>query len=413
LSAAKEINVKPIARRAFLGAAAALTLPAPAVRAQANNGVALVIGNSKYTWEAQLPNVKRDAPDIARRFEQLGLKTELLQDVSHDAMRQAIDRFAAASRGANLAAFYFAGHGAQWEKNSYIVPVDADLGTPSVVKSLPSVRSIYEGAKAANSRLLVFDACRNNPADGWRQDWAMLQAVVDRGAADFAPNTLMLYSTAPGRVALDGPSGQNSPFAAALLRQLANPSVDLQTLPGNLRHDLLAATEGRQVLWDANTYRQSFALRGPAGAAPGQAGDRSRVVELPRAYAFGREHDMIVPPGVIAYRPPAGSADSNKVGAFTFNLSGNNPTIVVVLAVDDPRTVELLLITRNGSGGPAFWRFTRGTLSGDTLDWSSANRYSLKWKDANSGSFSQTIVDPRFAQKNGRITTGAFTRLDG
>src|SRR5689334_6434191 len=74
---------------------------APIVRAQgASNGVALVIGNSKYQWEASLPNVHRDAPDMAQRFQALGLKTELVQDVGRDAMLRAIESFASAARGA-------------------------------------------------------------------------------------------------------------------------------------------------------------------------------------------------------------------------------------------------------------------------------------------------------------------------
>ena len=88
------------------------------VRAQGQNGVALVIGNSKYQWEASLPNVKRDAPDVARAFQALGLKTELLQDLGGEAMRQAIAKFGEASRGARFAAFYFAGHGVTWEKQT-------------------------------------------------------------------------------------------------------------------------------------------------------------------------------------------------------------------------------------------------------------------------------------------------------
>src|SRR5471030_3552544 len=125
-----------IGRRGLIAAVGGL-LAAPAiVRAQGTNGVALVIGNSKYQWEASLPNVKRDAPDIAKRFQALGLKTELLQDASRDAMRAAVDKFASAARGANLAAFYFAGHGASWEKDSYLVPEDADLNNPGTVQSL-------------------------------------------------------------------------------------------------------------------------------------------------------------------------------------------------------------------------------------------------------------------------------------
>jgi uncharacterized caspase-like protein len=102
-------------------------------------------------------------------------------------------------------------------------------------------------------------------------------------------NRLALYSTAPGRVALDGPPGDNSPFAAALMRQLDAPSVDLRTMAPKLRRDLLIATEGRQVLWDLNSFQDSFALKGAAGKAPANrstwANDPSRILELPGAYA--------------------------------------------------------------------------------------------------------------------------------
>ena len=257
-------------RAALVGAGGLLASPA-IVRAQGTNGVALGIGNSKYLWEASLPNVRRDAPDIAKRFQAMGLKTELLQEVGRDAMRQAIDKFAAASRGANLAAFYFAGHGAAWEKDTFLVPVDADLGNPSTVQSLMPVSTLSAGMAAATNRLMVFDNCRNNPAGGWRQRTTQQSNGIGFSAglkADaISPNTLVLYSTAPGRVALDGPAGENSPFAAALLRQLDGPSVDLHALPAKLRRDLLIATEGRQILFDQSSYATPFMLNGPLARA--------------------------------------------------------------------------------------------------------------------------------------------------
>src|SRR5476649_882631 len=97
-----------IGRRAVLAGVASL-LPLPAVRAQGQAaGVALVIGNSKYQWEAPLPNVRRDAPDVARTFQSRGLRTELVQDAGRDAMNHALENFGAAAKGANFAAFYFA-----------------------------------------------------------------------------------------------------------------------------------------------------------------------------------------------------------------------------------------------------------------------------------------------------------------
>ena len=118
------------------------------------------------------------------------------------------------------------------------MPVDADLSTPSAVTNLVGVGGAVRRMAGAANRLVVLDNCRNNPADGWRQRAAESKAGSRQAEAGSSetdpPNTLVLFSTAPGRVALDGPAGQNSPFAASLLRQLGSGSVDLGALPGRL-----------------------------------------------------------------------------------------------------------------------------------------------------------------------------------
>ena len=209
-----------IGRRTMLATAASAVLPAPAVHAQGSaSGVALVIGNSRYKWEASLPNAKRDTADVAASFQALRLKTELLQDAGLAAMRAAIERFVAAARGANIAMFYFAGHGAasgSWGSQSFLVPEDADLSNPAALQTLVDVATVHQPMKEAGHSLLLFDACRNNPSDGWRQGAAVRGAIFRSDQArDFAPNMVMLSSTAPGRIALDGPAGQNSPFCRA------------------------------------------------------------------------------------------------------------------------------------------------------------------------------------------------------
>ena len=180
----EEVKQQVIKRRSVIAGVGGLLGTPAIVRAQGQNGVALVIGNSKYKWEASLPNVKRDGPDVARRFEQLGLKTVFIQDVGLDAMKQAFDRFFGVARSADLAALYFAGHGVRWGNLNYIVPEDADLSTPSAVESLVSVASLTAGLKDVRRYLLVFDSCRNNPADGWRQREAFQAAANNRGRSE-------------------------------------------------------------------------------------------------------------------------------------------------------------------------------------------------------------------------------------
>lgn len=421
-----------MSRRMLLGGAGGLLTSPAIVRAQGQgNGIALVIGNSKYQWEGSLPNVRRDAPDIARRFQELGLKTELLQDVGRDAMRAAIDKFKATASGVNLAAFYFAGHGASWDKDTYLVPVDTDLSSPSVVQTLVPVHTVRTAMRGAAHRLLVFDNCRNNPADGWRQlaaerAGAGVNPEKQRAAgADADPNTLTLYSTAPGRVALDGPPGGNSPFAAGLLRQFGMPSIDLQALAPRLRRDLLIATEGRQVVWDQSTYSQPFQLKssasaGTAASPSGSTNDPSRIIEIKNAYAFAREHGFPLPEGLIAYKPAANSPHSQMVGAFEFTIqspTGPHPYLFIVLSVDDQGTAQMIIALQNETG--RLWRFVTGSISGNRLTFVpnyGRPSYLVDWSDGNSGSVGSLLGDNNrqagTAGKNS-VKSMRFTRLDG
>ncbi len=412
----------------------ATMLGAPVVHAQGQTaGVALVIGNSKYRWEASLPNVRRDAPDIAKAFQALGLKTELLQDAGRDAMRAAVDRFATSARGANLAAFYFAGHGASWDKDTYLVPEDADLANPGTVRSLLSVTAVRDAVKEAGHRLMVFDNCRNNPADGWRQRAAMASARIEAAEQVAAslnePNTLVLYSTASGRIALDGPPGENSPFAAALLRQLEAPSVDLQALSSKLRRELLIATQCRQLLWDQSTFTAPFLLNRAGKQAASHAvptHDPSRIVELKNIYPFAHENGLAVPSGLIAYRAPNGSAHAPKIGAFKYTYkavvgrfgTSIQPALLVVMSVADNDTAEVIYATKdwgvNYSG--AFWRFASATLSGNRLVWSNIEgmgNFEFRWQDVNSGVFQGQAGADGTVMREGGIGTNRFTRLDG
>src|ERR1700744_2925109 len=105
-------KTRGVGRRATLAAAGSrLGFPGSHAGA-AGRGVALVIGNSKYQWEAQLPNVRRDAPDVAKRFQAYGLQTDLQMDLGRAAMQASLDKFHDTMMGADFAAIYFAGHGA-------------------------------------------------------------------------------------------------------------------------------------------------------------------------------------------------------------------------------------------------------------------------------------------------------------
>lgn len=426
-----------LGRRGLLAAASAtFVFPAIHARAQANKGAALVIGNSRYQWEASLPNVKRDAPDIAKHFQGLGLRTELIEDAGRDAMNRAIHAFNAKLKGAELGALYFAGHGAQWVKDSYIVPIDADLSTPNAINQLVPVESINHGMGGARHRLMVFDNCRNNPADGWGQVETQRAAAVNsdvRLQNMPPPNTLILFSTAPGRVALDGPAGQNSPFCSALMRQLEQPMIDFVALPAALRRDLLIATEGKQVIWDKSSYDGSYQLPGaPKLATAGRNGwsNPARVVELNGAYAFAAQASLPMPPGLIAHRTAKNSRDAQKIGSykFTAQFPGGKKVdqILIVMSVEEGQVAECIVVGHSERG--PYWRFVTASINGNSMDYvprDNAAHFTFTWNDANGGAVLQRR-DERAngggGQRNGHGggggnggggLHGTFVRLDG
>lgn len=419
-------------RRSLLAGAGGLLAAPPIVRAQGANGVALVVGNAKYKWEASLPNVGRDAPDVAKRFQAMGLRTELIQDADRNAMLAAIDKFKSAVSGANLAAFYFAGHGVSWDKQTYVVPVDADLSDPKTAKSLLTVPSINVAMQGAAHRLLIFDSCRNSPADGWRQREAKALArndAEDKVAIELStPNTLALFSTASGAIALDGPPGANSPFAAALLRQLGAPSVDLQALPARLRRDLLLATECRQMVSDRSTYSAPFVITVPGkpSADAMERPDPSRIVELSNAYAFAQQNGLVLPSGLVACRPVAGTADARMIGAYKHEFEievGNTgstllaPALFIVLSIPTGNSAELVASIKSWSNGiGSRWRVVTANRTESRVTYLNAQEnldLEFTWRDQNSGRF---FVSGRSTSAHGkslRSTVKPFTRLDG
>ena len=399
-------------RSLIIGSGSLLAAPA-IVRAQGTNGVALVIGNSKYRWEASLPNVKRDTPDVSKRFQSLGLKTELIQDANKETMRKAINNFRSAPAGTNFGVCYFAGHGVNFNNNNYMVPVDADLANPNVDALVP-IGWVHGALRKIPHRLAVFDACRNNPADGWRQqqtqDKSIVRADVVRANAEKEAGRLTIFSTAPGRTALDGPAGQNSPFAAAFLRQLAGGGIDIQALGANLRRELLLATQGRQLVYDFNFYDRPFSLTGPRDAGAGSSPGGGQAIELPKAYAYAKENGFDLPQGLIALR---GAREAQKIGTFKFaerNNRGIEPLLLIVMAIDESKTAQMILSGRNERG--PWWRFVTGTVSGDRLDYnphSTSSRFIFDWRGANAGSVG--IICDRCT--NARPFSTDFTRLDG
>lgn len=211
--------------------------------------VALVIGNSVYEAVQALPNPTRDAQAIAEALRKTGFQTvTVINNVSRAKFLEALETFASQAEAADWAVVYFAGHGIEMGGVNYLIPVDARIRTDRSVQdeavALERITMSIEQAKKL--RLVILDACRDNP---FAQQMRMTVATrsVSRGLARVEPagGTLVAYAAKHGQVAIDG-EGQNSPFVSALVKRLGLPGVEIRKLFGLVRDDVLAATARQQ-----------------------------------------------------------------------------------------------------------------------------------------------------------------------
>ena len=237
------------------------TLPTDLAHAQGKK-VALVIGNSAYAHTPRLENPKNDAADMAAALKKLGFHVVEGRDLDKPSMDRTIRDFAGALSGAHVGLFFYAGHGLQVAGQNYLVPIDAQLSTASAIDfemvRLDLVHRTME--REASTNILIMDACRDNPlARNLARALGTRSTQIGRGLAlvESGEGTLISFSTQPGNVALDG-TGRNSPYAAALLRHIANPGDDLPTILINVRNDVMQATDRRQVPWEHSALTAKF-----------------------------------------------------------------------------------------------------------------------------------------------------------
>jgi uncharacterized caspase-like protein len=250
--------------------------------ASAERRVALVIGNAAYRHAAELGNPRNDAADIAAALRSLGIEVVEGIDLDKPAMDRKIREFAQALSGADVAIFFYAGHGLQVNGSNYLVPVDAELLTAAAIDfemlRLDTVQRIMESE--AKTNILFLDACRNNPLSrNLARAMGTRSASVGTGlaSAESGIGTLISFSTQPGNVALDG-TGRNSPYALALAKQIRTPDKDLSASLITVRNEVMAATRRSQVPWEHSALTASFYFsRSTNIAAPAPAPPRPEI----------------------------------------------------------------------------------------------------------------------------------------
>ncbi|MBL8346853.1 MAG: caspase family protein [Rubrivivax sp.] len=302
--------------------------------------VALVIGNAAYP-SSPLPNPVQDARDMATLLQANGFHVVRRENASLAEMNLALREFGDLLSRQATGVFYYAGHGVQVRGRNYLIPVSADIAREDEVHyNALDLAAVLDKMDSARNPLnfVILDACRNNP-------FAARFGVSAPGLAqiDAPPGSLIAFSTAPGKLAIDGLGRErNGLYTKHLLRHLAVPGLQIEDVFKEVRKAVRAESKGAQVPWESTSLEGEFQLRsGPSTANLPSAQRPARQTAVSTAPTAPK------PPRNSASataRPetPVGSAPQFRVGDWwtwqvTNELSGTK----------SPRTVRVLKVGRD------------------------------------------------------------------
>lgn len=230
-----------------LASVALLTLSSGS--ALADKRVALIVGNANYLHINKLSNPTNDAPDLAEALKAVGFEVIIKTDLGKLEFDKALAEFARSAQGADTALFYYAGHGLQYQRQNYLLPTDIEVQDANDVEfqAIGIDRVLKAIDRAAGVKVLILDACRENPLAHEVAGRGLPGSEASRGLAriDRTEGLVIAYATAPDQVAQDG-TGRNSPFTSALINRLKEPGVEIATMFRRVTNDVFERTNGRQ-----------------------------------------------------------------------------------------------------------------------------------------------------------------------
>jgi hypothetical protein len=334
---------------------------------------ALVIGNAKYPdAEAPLKEPINDARDIAEELKRDGFNVEVGENLTGDAMRRAFERLYGRIKPGSVALIFFSGFGVQSSRQSYMIPVDAQIWTEADVRrdglSLETVLGEIN-SRGAGVKIALIDASRRNPFERrFRSFSAGLAPVI-------APNgTLVMYSAALSSVISDN-GRDHSLFVQELLKEIRVPDLMAEETLNRTRVGVTRASRSEQVPWISSSLAEDFSFIPGAGGSrpPAPApGPVAALPQTPEPPPLPRVDPAPLPPPPKPVEVSAPPPDKPTDGP----ADKNDGSTAVALA-DDPLIKSLTAkLTDNPDDASALYR--RGQV------YASKGAYSLAIKDFDS-----------------------------
>ena len=227
--------------------------------------LALVIGNSEYTYLPKLPNPVNDADLIAEKLDSLNFDVILAKNLltARD-MKKKIAEFGNKRKEYDVGYIFYAGHGVEVSGNNYLLPTDEDFKSDEdVINFGVPVESIimYLTKNLNQVNILVLDACRNNPI--WENsDLSRSSSSQSKGglARMQVAGTLVAFSTDAGNVAADG-KGNNSIYSSSLAKNMMLYDTSLDQVFRNVRREVLQEIPTQKPMEWSQLTGDEFFLR--------------------------------------------------------------------------------------------------------------------------------------------------------
>jgi hypothetical protein len=310
-----------IARRAlllFLLVTLVMAAPSRDVAAQSNvtqrsaPRVALLIGNASYPDAgAPLKEPINDTKDLGDELRRQGFDVDVQQNLTKDAMRRALDQFYSRISSGSIALFFFSGYGIQSNRQTYLIPVDAQIWSEADVRrdgiSLESVLGEMN-ARNANIKIAILDASRRNPYERrFRIPEGLAPVVAPRGS-------LVVYSSEPNRTVNDS-GNERSIFMSELIKQLRVPGLTIQEVFNRTQAGVNRASQGEQLPSISTSLTEDFSL------APGQQQQQTQQQQQQQTQQQ-QQQPRPLPPSITGISPNNGST----AGGTSVRITGTNFT---------------------------------------------------------------------------------------
>ena len=232
----------------------------------------MLIANSTYPEaDPPLSHPKKDVRALSEALTRVGFEIEVAENLTKGGLQRAIDNFNKKVKPGSTALFFFSGYGLQTNRQTYILPTDAQIWSEADIRRDGTVLETILAdlnAQGAAIKIAIIDASRRNPFERRFRPVAAGLAPLN-----VAKNSLVIYSVGLGQ-AVNESDGEQSVFMTELLKELRSPGITAEEVFARTRIGVSQASDAEQVPWVSSSLIEGFSFVPSGGPTAERRGGR-------------------------------------------------------------------------------------------------------------------------------------------